>query len=271
MSRERDWQPRNYQEMPAQGDRYGNNPPNYGSARSDYGELAYGGGLNREGLDRGWWDRTSDEVSSWFGDEEAERRRRMDEQRDASRNRDYWRPEDRGYPLGFTQSESPNRGSDRYVQDWHRTPAHVVMTRDVATVHPDDAVQYAARMMADCDCGAVPVVDWQGRLIGMITDRDITVRLVARNVNVAQARVGDCMTERAFACHVDEPLENCMRQMSRHQIRRIPIVDDRNRVVGIISQGDLAHHASENRGMGERRAISDVVCAISEPSRRSYR
>src|SRR5690349_10110823 len=69
---------------------YGSNPPNLGSARSDYGNLAYGGRLNEEGMERGWWDRASDEVSSWMGDEGAERRRMMDDRRDAGRDRQYY-------------------------------------------------------------------------------------------------------------------------------------------------------------------------------------
>src|SRR5689334_11715206 len=66
-------------------------PQKFGSARSDYGQLAYGGDLNYKGEQRGWLDRTADEVTSWFGDEGAERRRRMDRSRDNFRNRDQYR------------------------------------------------------------------------------------------------------------------------------------------------------------------------------------
>ena len=147
--------------------------------------------------------------------------------------------------------------------------------RDIMTVHvafclPEKPVKEAAEMMVTCDCGAIPVVDWQGRMVGMLTDRDITIRLVANGENPERARVSDCMTDETFACHVDDPLENCMRTMSRHQVRRLPIVDDRDRVVGIVSQADIAQHAAENHGRGERRAVSNVVCAISEPTPGSY-
>jgi CBS domain-containing protein len=243
---------------------YSGDAPNFGSARTDYGDRAYGGGLNEQGVDRGWWDKTSDEVSSWFGDDEAERRRRMDERREARGERGSRRGS--SYPVGMAYS-SP----ETFGRNWYNTRARDVMTRNVATVHPDDSVRHAAQIMADCDCGAIPVVDWQGRLIGMITDRDITVRLVAENMRVGDARVGDCMTNEAFACHENDSLETCMRTMSRHQIRRMPIVDDQNRIAGIVSQGDLAQHASDHTGTGERRAVADVVCAVSEPSRSSYR
>ena len=104
------------------------------------------------------------------------------------------------------------------------------MTRNVATVMPHDSVQFAARIMRDEDCGALPVVDRNGRLVGMITDRDITVRLVASGYNVNHMLVSDCMTEKTFACHAEESVRDCMSMMSRHQIRRLPIVDDRDRV-----------------------------------------
>lgn len=246
------------------GGRYAESPPNFGSARSDYGDRAYGGSLNERGMDRDWWDKTADEVSSWFGDDEAERRRRLDARRNAIREHNRRRlAYGGGYPLGFSQAGS-------YREDWHELRVGDVMTRDIASVHPVDNVQLAARLMGDYDCGAIPVVDRQNRPIGMITDRDIAIRAVANGLDPAYMPVGDLMTHEAFACHVNDSLVNCMRSMSRHRIRRMPIVDDRNRIVGIVSQSDLAQHASENAGLGERRAVSDVVCAVSEPSTSSY-
>ena len=240
--------------------------------RSDYGNLAYGGRLNDEGMERGWWDKASDEVSSWMGDDDAERRRMMDERRGEGRAAKATAAGCTAVAIAkeFIQAAPPIAASAI-----GRTIGTVctrvnVMTRGVAMVHPDDSVQYAARMMGDCDCGAIPVVDWQGRMVGMITDRDITIRSVANGENPERARVSDCMTDETFACHVDDAVENCMRTMSRHQVRRLPVVDDRNRVVGIISQADIAQHAAENHGRGERRAVSDVVCAISEPTPGSY-
>ncbi|HXG94213.1 MAG TPA: CBS domain-containing protein [Blastocatellia bacterium] len=198
------------------------------------------GGRGRE--ERGLIDRATDEVKSWFGDERAERRRRMDE-------RNNWR------------DQNPLR--DLRAGD--------VMTRDVVCVRPDEPLDYAAQMMQECDCGALPVIDRAGRLLGMITDRDITIRAVARGLDVRRARVGDCMTDEAFACNVNDAIEDCMRAMSRHQVRRIPIVDDRDRVVGIVSQSDLARHAGEHPGYGERRAMANVLCAVSEPTHAPYR
>jgi CBS domain-containing protein len=259
--------------MGQQGMRRGDNAPNFGSARSDYGNRAYGGRLNDEGMERGFWDRASDEVSSWFGDDDAERRRMMDERSDQSQNygQNYGRNwQSRSWRGGNAGDWSRSNRQNINDRDFNDLRAGDVMTRNVATVHPDDSIQHAARMMADCDCGAIPVVDWQGRMMGMITDRDITVRMVATRADLSYARVSDCMTTKSFACHVSDSLDGCMRSMADHQIRRMPIVDDRNRVVGIISQADLAQHAMENRGRGERRRVGDVVGSISEPTEGSY-
>jgi len=146
-----------------------------------------------------------------------------------------------------------------------------LMSRNVFMVYPEDRVGYAARLMRDYDCGALPVVDQEGRLMGILTDRDISLRLVANEADTHNTVVADFMTDGAYACHADDPIRECMRQMSRHQVRRLPIIDDWGHVIGIVSQGDLARHAGNYPGRGERRAIADVVCAISEPRRAARR
>jgi CBS domain-containing protein len=200
---------------------------------------------------RGFFQRAGDELRSWFGDDEAERRRGRDEYEHERRGRqgDYRRP---GY------SSDGMRAAD-------------LMSRNVYTVYPDDRVGYAARLMRDHDFGALPVVDQEGRLIGILTDRDICMRLVANEADTHDKIVADCMTDGAFACHAADSVRECLRQMSRHQIRRLPIVNDWGQVVGVVSQGDLARHAGNYPGRGERRAIANVICAISEPRRAARR
>jgi CBS domain-containing protein len=181
--------------------------------------------------------KAADEVRSWTGDDDAQRRRRLDEV-------GYWR--------------SASRFANLRAAD--------IMTDDVQTVRSIDPVERAARFMRRCDCGALPVIGESGRLLGMITDRDIVVRLIARGVDARYALVRDCMTDEAVACHADEPIERCLRQLSRHQIRRLPIVDDDGRLVGIVSQGDLARLAGESPGRGERRAMAEMLAEVSEPN-----
>ena len=146
-----------------------------------------------------------------------------------------------------------------------------LMSRHLLLVRPQEPIGHAARLMRDWDCGALPVVDGGGRLLGMVTDRDITVRLVAQEADTRHCVVSDCMTRDAIACHVEAPIQECMRQMSHHQIRRMPVVNDRKQVIGIISQSDLARHAGNYPGHGERRALANVMCAVSAPTHVSHR
>ncbi|MFL6467966.1 MAG: CBS domain-containing protein [Pyrinomonadaceae bacterium] len=213
--------------------------------------------------DRGWLDRASDEVSSWFGDTDAERRRERDEREGRSSDSYNESRNSRMYDSGRRGYQSHD---DR---DFAR--ASEVMSRDVVRVHPRDSLRHAARLMAGYNCGALPVVDSQNRLIGMITDRDITVRGVAEHRDAGQVSVGAAMTDETFACHVNDTMRNCMAAMAKHQVRRMPIVDDHERVVGIISQADIARHAARRQGDGERRAVADVLRAVSEPPDRPYR
>lgn len=201
--------------------------------------------------DRGLIDRAGDEVRSWFGDEEADRRRRMDSRWNEQQHR-----------------EGRYSGSQR---DFDDVRTGDVMTRNVVSVHPTEPVDRAARLMGECDCGALPVTDGNGRLVGMVTDRDIALRVAGRGLDPRRARVEECMTRETFACHANDSIRDCMREMSRHQVRRVPIVYDDNRLAGIISQADLARHAGSYQGRGERRAVADVLSAVSEPSREAYR
>lgn len=277
-----------------------NRPQNWGSARSDYGDRAYGGRLNQQGdSERGFFEKAGDEVSSWFGDEDAERRRdrdaRMNQSRD--RNQNYSREEEthqhfsgsynpteaspfhpltnRIYDDGRRENQQRGlMGRDRQRQNYGNQSvqslrARDVMSSNVTTVHPNDTVQQAARMMRDGDLGAVPVVDRSGRMIGMVTDRDITVRIVASGTDFRNAQVQDCMTDEVFACHENDSLQQCINEMTRHQIRRIAVVDNQNRVMGIISQGDLARHAQNNRQQHDD--FTNMVGEISEPGQGAYR
>ena len=133
----------------------------------------------------------------------------------------------------------------------------------VATLRPEDSIERAARLMSETDSGAVPVVDGSGLLLGIITDRDITLKLVARGSSIPHAQVSDCMTSAAFACSADNSLESCVSAMSWHQVRRMPIVDDEYKVVGTISQTDLARYLCDHPEKVKRRAIADILLALA--------
>jgi CBS domain-containing protein len=145
------------------------------------------------------------------------------------------------------------------------TRVRALMTDMVATATPDDTLADAARLMQECDCGALPVVDDEFRPVGMITDRDIALGLARRSKPAARVSVQECMTEDVATCRATDPVEVCLAVMADHQVRRVPVVDDDGVLIGIVSQSDLARHAQAHAGKGERREVTRVISAISEP------
>jgi len=138
--------------------------------------------------------------------------------------------------------------------------ARDIMTDNPDCVTPQDTVFEAARIMRDSDVGVVPVVEDRNsrRLAGIITDRDIAVRCVAEGRD-ANCAVADLMSSDLVTARPDDDVKRIMDQMKSEQVRRIPVVDDDNRVLGIIAQADLALE-----GPGDRK-VGEVVERISEP------
>ncbi|HYD94984.1 MAG TPA: CBS domain-containing protein [Noviherbaspirillum sp.] len=139
-----------------------------------------------------------------------------------------------------------------------------VMTRNVQFVSPHENLQRAAQMMDELNVGALPVCEGD-RLVGMVTDRDITVRGTAAGRPPAEAHVEEVMSTDVRWCFEDQPLDDVMQQMSDTQIRRIPVVthDDAHRLVGIVSLGDLVTKTADG---GQRQDVEQVVAKISSPS-----
>jgi CBS domain-containing protein len=130
------------------------------------------------------------------------------------------------------------------------------MTRNVQVVRPDESLRRAAQVMDELNVGALPVCDING-LVGMITDRDITVRATAAGLS-GDTLVGDVMTDRARWCTGEQTVQEAMQQMADVQIRRMPVVDADHQVVGIVSLGDLA-----TRHQGH---VAAALRRISDPS-----
>ena len=114
-----------------------------------------------------------------------------------------------------------------------------VMTRDVKIGSPDDLLQQAAQLMERNDFGMLPVGE-KDRLVGMLTDRDIVIRAVARGLSPQQAKVREVMSADVKYVYEDESIEDAARNMSQLQVRRLPVLDRKKRLVGIVSLGDLA-------------------------------
>jgi len=140
-----------------------------------------------------------------------------------------------------------------------------LMTTVVATASPAETVSVAARRMQESDCGSLPVVDTEGRPIGMITDRDIALFIAGKALDATSVDVRECMTEDIVACREDATLDYCLELMARYQVRRLPVVNAGGILVGIISQADFALDAEANTGRGKRRSVAHMVSAVSEP------
>ena len=119
-----------------------------------------------------------------------------------------------------------------------------VMTREVQTVRPDQPVQEAANFMLNADAGSIPVTDGD-RLIGMITDRDIAVRGIAKGFG-PDTPVRELMTDDLVIVRIDDTIEDAASKMSEAQVRRLPVIDQDERLCGIVSLGDLSREADDD-------------------------
>ena len=134
-----------------------------------------------------------------------------------------------------------------------------IMTRDVVVLQPDDSLQSAAKKMRDRDIGFLPVCDGEN-LIGVISDRDITIRALADGMDVNIMLGRDLMTSPAIYCFDDQDVSEAAKIMEENQIRRLVVLSrEDNRLVGVVSLGDLARNASTNRS-------GKVLQKVSEPN-----
>jgi CBS domain-containing protein len=125
-----------------------------------------------------------------------------------------------------------------------------IMTPNVEIAHAGMALQEAARMMRDADTGFLPVGEGD-KLIGTLTDRDIVVRCVAEGRDLSSATVRDAMTDELVYCHADQDTSEAAQLMAERQIRRLPVIDQDKRLVGIVSQGDLATRTNDDDLVGQ--------------------
>jgi CBS domain-containing protein len=118
-----------------------------------------------------------------------------------------------------------------------------IMSSNPTTVRPDTSVVEAARLMASEDVGALPVVDGE-RLVGMATDRDITLRVVAEGRDPEATTVGEIQSGDLVSVEPDEGLDRALREMAQNQVRRLPVVEG-GRLVGILAQADVARNVGD--------------------------
>ena len=135
-----------------------------------------------------------------------------------------------------------------------------IMTRDPACCTPDTTLSEVARMMADCDCGQIPVLESSSsrRPVGVVTDRDIAVRAVAKGKNPVEMTAREVMSSPAVTVTPNMTIEECCQTLEENQLRRVPVVDAQGDCCGMVAQADIAQNATE-------RQTAEVVRTVSQP------
>jgi CBS domain-containing protein len=121
------------------------------------------------------------------------------------------------------------------------------MTRDIVTCTPEATVMEVAQLMKDKDIGPVLIVDNEQSktLVGIVTDRDLVLKVIADGQDTRTTRVGDAMSKKLVTCRADDDVDVAMQAMAQFQLRRIPVVGENMKLLGIISQADVATRANE--------------------------
>jgi CBS domain-containing protein len=149
-----------------------------------------------------------------------------------------------------------------------------LMTADVGACRPFDTVDRSAKVMWERDCGAVPVVDQDGRAIAMLTDRDICMAALTQGRALGEIHVSSAMSRRLWSCRPQDDVKDAEKVMRARQVRRLPVVDADGKLLGLLSISDLARAAMSSKGTRAKNkpvAASDVgetLGAISIPAAR---
>jgi CBS domain-containing protein len=141
-----------------------------------------------------------------------------------------------------------------------------IMTTAVECCTPADTARQAASCMREADSGVVPVIASKDdpRVVGVVTDRDLCMDVVAAGRNPSEFRVEECMTRQVVTCRPDDDLEKVSDLMAEKQIRRIPVINEKGAILGIVSMADVAHSPRSAAEVGE--ALHDVSERTPEPS-----
>jgi CBS domain-containing protein len=121
-----------------------------------------------------------------------------------------------------------------------------VMTSDPCTIDADKSVAYAAKMMRDEDVGLAPIVEGD-KLIGMLTDRDIAIRVVAEGRNPDQLTVREVASKQVVTIDPQQDLDEALRIMAKHKVRRLPVVEEDGKLVGVVAQADVAREGDDTQ------------------------
>jgi CBS domain-containing protein len=137
-----------------------------------------------------------------------------------------------------------------------------IMTREVATVHVGEKASTAARIMWDCDCGALPVLDDAGRAVAIVTDRDICMATMLQDRSPSEFPVALAMSRELQFCLPEHDITTAEQRMREHQIRRLPVLDADRRLVGIVSVADIARASGRAKGRKGEIPADEVTATL---------
>ncbi|MFL6214796.1 MAG: CBS domain-containing protein [Blastocatellia bacterium] len=164
---------------------------------------------------------------------------------------------------GYESGRDYRRDDRRDERNWGRGRSELrcseIMTKNVTTCGPDSVIRDVADLMEDDNVGSIPVVE-NGRLIGIVTDRDIVCRIIAEGSDTRTVKAREVMSEDIVTCTPDDSVMEAIRKMGEHQIRRIPVCDPNGRLRGIISLGDIALEAERDQD------LANALEQISQPT-----
>lgn len=136
-----------------------------------------------------------------------------------------------------------------------------IMTSNPSTCSPEEISVQAARIMRDEDVGIVPVCEEDKKLVGVVTDRDICLTVVAEERHPREVKVSECMSEDLVTCQPEDEVQKAADLMKEYQVRRIPVVDNQGRILGMIAQADIALK------VGTPEEVTETVQKISKPGK----
>ncbi|HXD32752.1 MAG TPA: CBS domain-containing protein [Pyrinomonadaceae bacterium] len=134
-----------------------------------------------------------------------------------------------------------------------------LMTTDPACCNSETSLQEVAKLMVDNDCGEIPVINEARHPIGVVTDRDIVCRTVAKGINPLDQKAGDCLSQPVVTVTPETSLEECCRIMEEEMIRRVPVVDNSGACIGIVAVADIARQKKQS-------LTGEVVKEVSTPT-----
>jgi CBS domain-containing protein len=143
-----------------------------------------------------------------------------------------------------------------------------LMTTDVHSCFASDSLDRAANIMWENDCGAVPVIDTDNRVVGMLTDRDICMAAYTQGLPLSKIKVASAMSRHVFGVTEWDPIESVEALMRQARVRRVPVLDGRGRIRGILSLNDLVRYASESGGAATddvMEGVTQTMAAIARP------